>query len=330
MNYQLFKQNIQQKKIAPVYLFFGEDSYLRNQAINLIYNFLIDPQFKNFNFHIFDGKENTAEEIINNAKSYPFISNKKLIIVKNFQKINKKTDIENLLDYIKNPTDFTCLIFIEEERDKTNVFYKNILSLKTIVEFYSPFPQQLPFWVSNLIQSKGKQISPIASNLLIERVGNNLQNLVNEIEKLILYIGENKKIELKDIENVTSDIKINTIFELCSAIANKQMKKAILILEKLSKIEEPLKILFFLTQQLRKIWQAQNYLKDGIEEKKIASSLHIHPMFMKEIINATTKFNSKKWQYLFEKLLEADKKIKKGIQPGFLVLELAIIKVCVD
>ncbi|MFH1612194.1 MAG: hypothetical protein ABIB46_00435 [bacterium] len=72
MNYQLFKQNIQQKNIAPVYLFFGEDSYLRNQAIDLIYKIFIDPQFKNFNFHIFDGKENTAEEIINDAKSYPF------------------------------------------------------------------------------------------------------------------------------------------------------------------------------------------------------------------------------------------------------------------
>ncbi|MFH1612195.1 MAG: DNA polymerase III subunit delta, partial [bacterium] len=220
-----------------------------------------------------------------------FFLNKKLILVKNFQKIKNKIDIQNLLDYIKNPVDFTCLIFIEEERDKFNVFYKSISSLKTVVEFYSPFPQQLPFWISNLVQSKGKQITPVASNLLIERVGNNLQKLVNEIEKLILYVGENTKINLKDVEDVTSDIKINTIFELCSAIANKQKKKAILILEKLSKTEEPLKILFFLTQQLRKIWRAQNYFKNGIEEKKVATLIHVHPMFMKEIINATTKFN---------------------------------------
>lgn len=328
MHYQAFKTSFPQKKLAPAYLLAGEEIYLKQKTIELIIQ-KWKKTSSGRSLAIFDLKETELNEVLDTAETYPFFSPPRLVIAKNFQEDKNKKGQERLLNYLRNPAPFTCLVLVGEKINKNGLIYQHVAEVGECVEFYHPFPQQLPFWVSQLAKERGKSISPGASRLLIEKIGGNLQELNSEIEKISLYLGERKKIERQDIEEVSGEVKVNTVFELCTYLTEKKITAVLLTLKKLAQTgEEPLRILFLLTNQLRKIWLVQNCLQKGISEKEIKSMFNLRPMWMKEIIKSAQKFQGANWEFIFQTLLEADRNLKRGLVPGYLTLELLAIKIC--
>lgn len=132
--YKNFIKNLKNGVIYPVYLFYGEEIYLKKQAIFQIKKLLFGKNNIDFNIMMFDGERAEIKDIIDTANSVPFMVDKKLIIVKNaywFSNVkNAKVqadEVSMLINYIDNPNPTTCLIFdAGEEVDKRKKIFKAV------------------------------------------------------------------------------------------------------------------------------------------------------------------------------------------------------------
>ena len=164
-------------------------------------------------------------------------------------------------------------------------------------------------------------------NLLIDRVGNNLSILDQEVEKIKIYKDKNKIIEEKDILSLTEKNIDNDIFHLIENIVNGNKDKSLESLKEMLKLnEEPIKIIIMLASQFRIIYQAKQLYIMGYTESDIASLLKIHPYRIKLALSKGRNISNEVLLEFIEKLADLDYKIKSGEIMKDLALELFILE----
>jgi DNA polymerase III subunit delta len=218
--------------------------------------------------------------------------NKQVVIVKEAQQLK---DIEKIESYIDKPLSSTILLFAYKDGkvDGRKKFGKTLKEKAVFQSFKKMYDNQLPDWVQQLIQSKGFTIKSKALMLLVEFVGNDLNRLENEVDKVIINLKNRKEITEDDIEQFIGISKEYNVFELQNALATKNMSKAIQIVqyfESNPKAAPMQLILPTLYSFFNKV-----FLIFGLnqpDDKAIASSIGVHPFLVKEYMNA-----SKLYQY---------------------------------
>ena len=181
-------------------------------------------------------------------------------------------------------------------------------------------------YLSNYIRDKGYSISSDSVDLIISKVGYELSNIINELDKLFIYKDTDKKITKEDIENViTKNIEKN-IFELTNAIINRNKDKIMeiyndLILAK----EDPIKLLVTLSNQLRLILQVKLMRRGGYSEKEIVTTLKEHPYRINLAMKSSFEINDLKKKML--KLSELDYKIVTGEVDKFFGFEMFLLEI---
>ncbi len=310
-----------------VYLIYGTNDYLiKNKKNEIIKN------TNKLNITNYDLENTKIENIIDDASCINLFDDEKTIIVDNtyiFNATNNKKNMEQNIDiveeYLNNPNPNTTIIFISNNQklDERKKITKLIRNVGKVLEFNN---------ITNNIEEIKKELKDykIESKVietLIDRVGDNLDIIKNEIEKIKLY-KDNNTITLEDIILLTNK-NINTdIFNLIEHIVNKNKEKAYLEYKEIIKNgEEPMKILIMLANQFRLIYQASELYKKGYTEGDIASSLDIHPYRIKLALNKSRNYDNKIiLKYIYDlALLDIDIKTSK-IDPN-LGLELFIINI---
>lgn len=164
MNYKEFIDRAKNRNLKPVYLFYGEEEYLIDYTMKTVKDIFIDESFEPLNYVVLDGKEIDFETIINACETLPFMSEKKIVIIKDFPLFKSKKDSESiseewnlppskspLIKYIEELEDYLCLIFVEKEDNirKSNGLYKAINRVGGIVEFKKMRGRDLDNWIQN-------------------------------------------------------------------------------------------------------------------------------------------------------------------------------------
>lgn len=308
-----------------IYVLYGTQDYLIDKKIKEL-----TKNIDKLEIDEFDLENNTIKQIIDAASTFSLFSPNKTIIVRNsfVFSSNKKgiddKDITLLQKYIENPNENTTIIFVvsNEKLDARKKIVTLVKKNGTVLEFNEI--KNINSLINDMIKPYKININQI--NLLINRVGDNLYILENEIEKLKTYKNDDLLITNDDIINVINKSVNTDIFHLIDSIINKNMDEALECYYELIKIgEEPIKILVLLANQFRLMYQVKELSKKGYRIFDIMDLLEQKQYPIQKAIQKGYNYDSKMLLEYLDKLAILDIGIKNGKIDKNTGLELFIL-----
>ncbi len=304
--------DIRKGVIAPVYFLMGDESYFIDNIAQFITENVLSEEEKGFNQLILYGKEVSIEDVISNAKRYPMMSEKQVIVVREAQHLSRT--IEKLSSYIEQPQQSTVLVICYKfnRLDKRKKLFK-ILQQSNAVLFDSKklYENQVAEWIRKMLKGKGYAISHKSAALLVEFLGTDLSRINNELEKLQLVLPKDSEITPETIEKHIGISKDYNNFELRKAIGEKDFLKATKIMGYFAR--NPRDNPFVVTVTLLHNFFSQLLQYHGLQDhspKNVASALRINPYFVSEIQTAARNYPMKKVSKIVSYLREMDLKGK--------------------
>jgi DNA polymerase-3 subunit delta len=341
--YRDLMNDLRLKNIAPVYLFFGEEAYLRERAVQEFRKSLVPPEIAAFNVDVLDGEEVNEDGIISCAHTPPVMVERRLVIVQHTRffsalaKINaaekdKDNEVENkknvLLNYLQKPLPSTCLIFnTDQSVDQRRNLFKAVKKNGRAIEFTSLKRQDLHKWLTREAQRAGKKIAPTIVEVLLNRVGQNMFLLKNEMQKLVSFTGDKKVIEESDVRILTVPLIEENIFQVVDAFGQRLISQALKgIKDLLANRQPPPVILAMLVRQFRLILQARQLTSSGCSQAELTKQLNIHPYAARKIIAQSKIFNEQQIIAILERLLEIDLGTKTGKLDFYPAIETLLLE----
>ena len=337
MKYNEAMRQLQQKKLSPVYLIYGEETYLAEKFLKALLS-LVNPQNDTEAVQYFDTSSD-VKTILQSLDSSPFFSEKNIIIandLKIFQdKLSDKDkrDEQQFIDYISSVPEYSILImqYHKNKIDKRRKLFKTIDRYGSIVECETLNYWNINDWLNSRLRELNLRFDREAYAYFIEAVKSmdkiSLEFLDQELIKLTLYTDE-KFISRQILEQVFSSIPEISAFRLWDSLCDKNISLALeLYMIQQSSGIHPLRLLAFLVRQVRQIWQVKIYLNEGQNMKQIASTLKLHPFITEKIIKQTNNFSLAKIERTLQNLASADYKLKTGTDEPALI-ENILIEFC--
>jgi DNA polymerase-3 subunit delta len=323
-----FTKAIERGDSGPLYYLCGDEGYLMERAVKKLLDRLVPADMRDFNLNVFYGNETSGEVIAASAQTLPMFADRRAVVVKNADKLSASS-LEVLLTYVQDPCPTTCLIFQGEKIDQRKKFFTEFKKMGEVVEFRRLYENQLPVFLRNEASSIGKKFQPAAAEMLLYLSGNNLRELVSQIEKAALHAGERDTIEVADVKAVVSDTKVDTVFELANSIGEKNMNKALKSLHTLlGDGEAPLLILAVLSRHFRQIWRVRELLDKNAPPQEIGKMAGINPYFLQGIIRQAKNYAVRELKEVFEKFFRLDLALKSGGGKPSLLLEQLVMEFC--
>ena len=215
-------------KIAPIYFLMGEEPYFIDLITDTLEKNVLTEEEKDFNMTTIYGADSDIATVINASRRFPMLADKQLIIVKEAQMLS---ELDKLEFYTKSPSLSTVLVinYKYKKYDTRKKLIKDIQDKGIVFESKKIYEDKVPDFILSYIKPKGYSIDGKAALMLANYIGNNLSRLTGEIDKLIVRLGDNKKITSDIIEGNIGISKEYNNFELLKAIINKDLYKANLI-----------------------------------------------------------------------------------------------------
>lgn len=307
-----FNKAVDKGELATLYLLYGEEPYLVERAVKKLLDRAVDPGFKDFNLNVFYGNECKGEEVFGAAQTLPMFAERRVVLVKKGGDLSAGAQ-EILLPYLQDPCPGTCLIFQAEKVDGRKKFFAELKKRGETVEFKRPYENQLGPYVRDEVRAAGKKIDGAAADLLAYLVGNNLQELVSQIEKLCVYCGKKECIDVADVKAIVSDTKVESVFEFTDALGAKDLSRALKMLTSLLQDgEAPLRILGAVARHYRQLWQVRELLDRKVPSADLAKASGINPYFLKKVVDQARNYTVGELKQIFERMLELDLAFKSG------------------
>ena len=323
MTIEDLEKELKSGQLQSLYLLYGEELYLVESNLKKIRN-LFGECVKGINYIMID--EQNISEIISDIETPSFGYEKKLIIARNtglFKKEGKRKTGDNakikdkLAEYIEENikiiNESVVLVFVEEEADSKSVIYKAIEKNGIVCKFDFQKPNQIEQRIKAICNAYKVNIDSQTMRYFIECCGTNMQDLINEIRKLIEYAGENGTIKKEDIDKLSIKKLESVVFDLTDDLGKKDITGALQVLQNLIYAKEPLaKILVTLYNHFKKLYITKMALNTN---KDLASSLNLKPnqMFLTTKYKVQSKyFKEKDLRNILQDLCDLDYNFKNG------------------
>ena len=279
-----------QKKFKPVYWLEGEEPFFIDEVVDYAEHHLLSETEAAFNLTVFYGKDSEWPDVVNACMRYPMFSDRQVVLLKEGQQMK---DIEKLENYVHRPLSSTVFVVSYKDkkvdaRTKLAKFLKQNGEILTTKKIYD---NQLPEWTSQMVESKGLTINHNALLLLVDHIGNDLSRLKNEVDKLSINLAGKKNITEADIEKYIGISKDYNVFELQDAISEKNLPKAIRIIQYFQANPKagPLQLILpTLYNYFSKIYMAAS--TPDVSEKFLRPLFYNNPFAVKQAIVAINNY----------------------------------------
>lgn len=217
------------KNFKPLYWLEGEEDYYIDRVMDYAEHHILGEAESGFNRTVFYGKDADWASVVNACRRYPMFAERQVVLLKEAQHMR---DIEKLESYFESPLASTVFVVAYKGKtfDKRTKLYKLLKQSAEIFNSEKVKDYKLQEWIAGFAKDKGYKINAKALSLLDEHIGNDLNRIVNEIEKLALNLEGKKEITEDDIEKYIGISKEYNVFELQAAIAKKDLARAITII----------------------------------------------------------------------------------------------------
>jgi len=333
----------QKSEIYPVYFFYGPEDFLIDLEIQRLLERTLSQKERGLNFHLFSGEEHSGKEIVRTAQTIPMFARYRFVLVGEADRIDGEK-MEELLRYIQNPSPTTCFVMCAQTIGPWRKHRSAIEKVGRVVECLRLKGNALVSWVKNRMAEKGKRLSEDAADYLVEVVGDHLHDLENALEKAFLVVGQKRTVELSDIEGVTSEVKVSTVFDLMDAIGHQDLERALGILgkamasktisfkkeeETTKKMDDPVPLLLsMMAKQYRNMWRVKEVASKQQEAGEIAKRLGMSPWNVRKLIDQGRHFSEGSLREGILKCHQIDLSIKRGRPQKDLLMEKLVIDLC--
>jgi len=314
------------EKVESLYHFTGEEDFLKEEAWKKIVSILVPKNLKSFNLDLLYGAEVSVDQIVNKASTSPVNAKRRVVVVFDLDKLSAFSK-DVLLSFLPKLPDSACLILITPKITSQAKFYKALGELATTVEFSRLWESQISTWITNRIEEQGQRIEKNAVQMLQELVGNNLYDLAKEVDKLVIYVGEDEVVTAGHVESVAGVSRTYTVFQLIDSIGERDSRKSLLILSNLiSAGEKPGGIIYWLTQHLERLIQTKEFPAGS--GRSLASFLRIKPFLVPKYQKQAQNFSLEELEKGLNLLYQTDVDLKSNIMPDKILLELLVYNLC--
>lgn len=333
------EKELKNGELQSLYLLYGEELFLLESSLKKIKS-LFGEAIKGINYINID--ETNCNELIADMETPSFGYERKLIIARNTGLLKKEGKRKNaelaklkekintyLKENIAMIKESVVLVFVEEEADSKQELYTTIDKLGIVCKFDYQKPIQIEKRMKAICNSYKVQIDDSVMRYFIECCGTNMQDLINEIRKLIEYAGEGGKIQKEDVDQLATKKLESVIFDLTDTLGKKEIAKAMQVLKNLIYAKEPIqKILITLYNHFKKLYFVKLSLRYN---KDIISSLNLKPnqtFLVNKYKMQANYFTEKELQGTLQDLRDLDYDYKNGridLQVG---LETILCKYC--
>lgn len=266
---QKLKEDLAAGTIGPAYVFYGEESYLREYYLGELRKKLIPPGFETFNCHSLEGKDLTAQALAETVEAMPMMAERTMVAVTDWDLFKLGEDQrEKLIALLEDLPPYGCLVFVYDTLEyKPNKTVKKLCKALEAhveaVEFPAASSADLLPWISRRFKALGKEIDRQTAEYLVFTCGALMTGLVPEIEKIAAY-ARGERVTQEDVDAVADPVLSAEVFRLSDAVLQGRYDQAASILGDLLKMQtEPIMILAALGSQLRRIWTARLALDSG-------------------------------------------------------------------
>lgn len=324
-----FAKSLQKGDIAPLYYFHGDEPYLIERAVKHLLDLTVFPDSRDFNLDTFYGKECKGEEIASAGQTLPMFAERRVVLVKRSGELSAAA-IEILTEYVLDSSPSTCLIFEGDKIDQRKRFFMEIKKKGHLVEFKRLYENQLGPFIREEAAVYGKKVEPAAVEMLVYLIGNNLQELAVEIEKVATYVSGRDIVKVADIREIVSDTKVDSIFELTNSLGERDAAKALRSLNTLLRDgQEPLQVLFMFTRHFRQLWQVREMMEKKITQKEMSVNLKMKSdFFMPGLIKQAKNFPKPLFKEIFELFFKTDLALKTSGGKPVSLLECLVMDIC--
>ena len=314
------RAQLKKREIAPVYLLFGAETYLRDLAAKTIADFVFtDASLRDFNETEFS--LNTPENLsyaLGSAEQLPMIAARRVIRISDVKisatgaKDNLKEDYEEILTkYLKRPAETSVVIFIADELDKRRKMSKVLIENSVAVEFAPLDDIKLIGWAKDKLKESGASADDNALRHLVALVGNDVRRLTNEIEKIVTAALPDKIITFALVESLVSNAREISNFDLTDYLIAKNKPKALQTLKKiLDDGAEPLMLLGLIGYNFHRLFLAKELMTQGVERREVAQVMRLHPSKQQDFLETARRTESARFTRIMEKIAATDIAIK--------------------
>lgn len=299
--YQQLKADLRDGTIRNVYVFYGEETYLREYYLDQLRKQLIPAGFEEFNYHKLQGKGLTVQTLNDIVEALPMMCEKTLVTVTDFDVFKLAEEQRNqLIALLSDFPDYCCLVFVydivEYKPDrKMKKLYTALTDAAQIVEFKTQGQSDLINWVSRRFKALGKDIDRQAAEHLIFTCGSLMTGLIPEIEKIAAYT-KGKNVTIADINAVADPVIDAIIYDITNEISRGNYDAAADTLGKLLKMqEEPIVILALIGKELRKLYTARIALEGGKDRYWLMDIWNMRSDYPAKLLMSSAKNFSREW-----------------------------------
>lgn len=299
--FQKLKADLSGGDLGCAYIFYGEESYLREYYLGELRKKLIPEGFEEFNFHALEGKDLTVQSLVEMAEAMPMMAERTLLIVSDYDIFKLAEDQrEKLIAFLGDIPEYCCVVFVYDTVEyKPNRTMKKLCTAITdnvqAVEFKAADSSDLVAWIARRFKALGKEIDRQTAEYLIFTCGGLMTGLVPEIAKIGAY-AKGKIITQKDIDAVADPILSAEVFKLSDAVLQGNYDLAASILGDLLKMQqEPIMILAALGSQLRRIHTARLALDSGRDKYWLMELWEMKSDYPAKLLMTAAKRTSAEW-----------------------------------
>lgn len=317
------KEHIRLNQFRPVYLLYGTESYLKKLYKDKLKTAILGDGDE-MNYSYFEGKGLDVAKVISAADTLPFFSERRLIIIENSGLFKSQS---NLADYVKSIPETTHMVFVETEVDKRNRLFKAVKDNGTVSEMNGMDEANLKLWIASLLDKDKKKITGDTILYLLGKTGTDMENILNEVEKLSCYAMEREIITVSDIDAVCTTQISGKIFAMIDAIGSRRQQQALeLYYDLLALKEKPMSILFLITRQFNILMQVKDLAALGYNNTVISQKTGLMPFTIGKYIAQGKNFTVKTLKEALRNCAETEELIKTGRLIDTIGVELLIVK----
>jgi len=298
-------------KVFPVYLLLGEDIGAKDEFLQQLQKSLFnETDEKMVNVSVFYGDEAVSEEIIENLSTFSFFSVKKLVIVRDFERLK---NLKLFSEYLESPNSDSVLVLISGKKSAPKNILNGVEKYGRMSIFWPMFQNESERWVTLELNKFGIRAEPDAVHYIIELSGTSRNELKGQVDCIVNYLDENEFLSLEKAKKIIASLNSYTVFDLCNALFVKRPGEILKIFRYLiNNGEDLVKINYFCGRELRKLLEAYSLKNTGYDFYQISSTLGFRKKESERIGTILKKIDIDTFRTLYSSIASLDYTIKSN------------------
>lgn len=317
-------EHIKNRTFKNVYLIYGPEDYLRRQYRDKLKDAVL-PEGDTVNYNYYEGKGTNVDEVIELAQTMPFFAQHRLIIMENTGFFTTSSD--KMAAFVKFIPETTILVFVEENVDRRNKLFKAVTQTGYGANMESPSQDTLVQWIGGILKQNGRKITKNDVITFLSLVSLDMENIRQELEKLVCYTMGRDVVTEADIKAVCSVHTESRIFDMIGAVAGKNKRQALALYNDLQTLREPpLRILYLMSRQFNTLLQIRELSGQGFPNHIIAQRTGMKEFVVKKNSGLARRFSVEELRQAVEFCAQMEEDVKTGKLPDQIAVELVIYK----